>query len=320
MIPSPTALTGVLFILVGPSGAGKNSLMNRAIARVDDLWQMPTATTRARRIDEMEGREHFFVTRDAFQEMIDANDLLEWQVVHRVNLYGMVRNEVEKALRNGSTVIADIEVQGARAAKSAFPSNVVIIFVMPPTLGDLIERLNERDEPPHEITRRLLRVPMEYAYLPECDYVIVNDNLEDATNSLVHILNAERYRASRARDARRAAAHSQQLARVHITYQGMQLHAPGTRLDIWLSEDELPQHAAARALSLAFGEPPRGTWWFGGESQNNIDPPTRLYTEGRPERVVYEYRYELTQHVPAPSGWVWAAETILETTPVEVAL
>lgn len=140
---------GLLFTLVGPAGAGKSRLLKYVLERTP-LRQLPTATTRSIRPGEQEGREHLYISRDSFRDMIDNDQLLEYQVIHG-NLYGMPRKPVEAALDSGQSIIADIEVLGAARARETYPDNVVSIFIQPPSIGALIERMRERRESEAEI-------------------------------------------------------------------------------------------------------------------------------------------------------------------------
>jgi guanylate kinase len=113
---------GILFILVGPSAAGKNTLIRRVQQQLRDLSQLATATTREPRDDEVEGREHHFVTKDAFQKLIDAGALIEYTPVHMDDWYGTPRQTVEDALHTGQDLIADIEFLGATQIHAAYPA------------------------------------------------------------------------------------------------------------------------------------------------------------------------------------------------------
>lgn len=187
-----SANNGLVFVLVGPSGVGKNTLMRLALDHVSGLRQLPTATTRPRRDDEQEGREHFFLTDEEFDQHIEENALLEWQWVHGKR-YGIIRKSIEDAIRKQDDLIADIEVLGASILKKEFPNNTVLLFVSPPQLDALEDRIRKRGADTEEqIKTRLSRVGFEMKFAPQCDYLIVNDDLERATNDLLSIIFAER--------------------------------------------------------------------------------------------------------------------------------
>ncbi len=185
---------GLLYVLVGPSGVGKNTLMKAAMAHFPDLKQLPTATTRQRRAGEQEGREHFFVTRAQFEHMIEHGELLEWQVVHE-ELYGIPRQAIEDGLNSWNDLIADIEVLGASILRREYPNSAVLIFVTPPDKAALERRIRGRggaDE--EEIARRLHRADFEMLFAPQCDYLIINADVDQACRELIGIIYAEQSR------------------------------------------------------------------------------------------------------------------------------
>jgi guanylate kinase len=185
---------GILFTLVGPGGAGKNALINTVLAHVDNLCQLPTATTRPKRPKEQQGREHEFVTIEQFRKMIAENALIEWQEVHQNRFYGTPRATVEKAIANGEDLIADIDVFGATRLHAAYPAHTVRIFIAPPSMQELEKRMRERGENEEEIAKRLQRAEIEMPYQTQCDRVIVNHNLATAVQELESIIQAERKR------------------------------------------------------------------------------------------------------------------------------
>lgn len=186
---------GILFILVGPSGAGKNTLMKRVQQQITGLPQLATATTRAKRPDEQEGREHRFVTRAEFQNLIDTGALIEYEPVHSGNLYGTPRDTVENALERGSDLIADIEFVGAGKIHDAYPDNTVLIFVTPSSLEYLDDRIRQRgDITPGDLASRLARVRFEMTFARRAHYLITNDHLEPAAEHLRQIILSERAR------------------------------------------------------------------------------------------------------------------------------
>jgi guanylate kinase len=185
---------GLLYVLVGPSGVGKNTLMKAALAHFPSLKQLPTATTRQQRAGEQEGREHFFVTRAQFDGLIEQGELLEWQVVHG-ELYGILRRAIEDGLNGPNDLIADIEVLGASILRREYPGNAVLIFVTPPDKPALEQRIRARggaDEA--EIARRLQRADFEMLFAPQCDYLIINADVDQACRELLGIIYAEQSR------------------------------------------------------------------------------------------------------------------------------
>ncbi len=197
---------GILFILVGPSGAGKNTLMRRVQSRLKNLPQLATATTRAIRAGEREGREHVFVEQDTFQHMIADNALIEYQKVHMDDYYGTPRQSVEGALDAGRDLIADIEFLGAEAIRAAYPDSTVLIFVTPSNLSILAERIQQRGKVTAvELENRLARARFEMISALHCDYVVLNDIVEPAAEHLLAIIEAERARR-RGSDSEKACA------------------------------------------------------------------------------------------------------------------
>ncbi len=184
--------TGLLFVLCGPSGVGKNAMMQGTLAALSTLSQMPTATTRAIRPTEQEGREHFFVSSEAFQQMNADGALVEFQEVYPGRFYGTPRQQIDDALHEGKLLIADIDVIGASKLKAAFGENLILIFVAPPSLATLEARLRERgnmDEA--EIQTRLARAPLELEYAQYCDYRIVNVDLAQSAAAAIAIVRTE---------------------------------------------------------------------------------------------------------------------------------
>ena len=195
---------GHLFVLVGPGGTGKNTLMNIVKARQPYLKQLATATTRAPRDGELHGREHLFVSLQDFQQMIDENQLLEHQEVTTGKFYGIPRFVVEDNLSTGQSLVADIEFKGAKILHDAFPADVIMIFINVPghTLEAKLDLLRYRmlnridGEPTEEdlarIEERLKRA--KESELPFAnnqgyiDYEIVNETLDDAANQLEQII------------------------------------------------------------------------------------------------------------------------------------
>ncbi|MEZ4666753.1 MAG: guanylate kinase [Anaerolineae bacterium] len=181
---------GLLFVLVGPPGAGKNALMNAVLGRIDRLRQLPTATTRSPRATEVQGREHLFVSSEEFQRMLEHDELAEYQPVHN-HMYGTPRATLERAFASENDLIADIDVFGAQKLRLAYPDNTVLIFIRPPSIDVLAQRMEVRGETAEEIDLRLKRVEMEMQFAPQCDYLITNDDFNIAAAMLEGIVWAE---------------------------------------------------------------------------------------------------------------------------------
>lgn len=184
---SSKRLPGVIFVMIGPGGAGKNAIMKALMADNPSIRQLATATTRKMRGDEKQGREHLFVSRRRFEEMIAAGELLEFQEVTPGKYYGIPRQIVADGLAAGEIRIADIEVIGASILAEAFANNVVQIFVTvsgadtAEQLAVLEGRMRDRADPYTDIDQRLQRAEqLELPYQSRCDYLVVNDSLPAA--------------------------------------------------------------------------------------------------------------------------------------------
>ena len=195
-------MSGTLLIITAPSGAGKTTLVRALLERDPGLQLSISYTTREPRPGEQDGREYHFVDVPAFQRLRDAGEFLEWAEVHG-NLYGTSRREVESA-RGSRGLIFDIDHQGARQIKSVH-AEAVSVFILPPSMAVLERRLRGRATEDEEAVQRRFRVAREeidhYGFF---DYLLVNEDLEEATLNLVGIFRAEECR--RQRMARRAEA------------------------------------------------------------------------------------------------------------------
>ena len=186
---------GILFILVGPSAAGKNTLMKSALDHFDNLTQLATLTTRSMREGEQQGREHWFVSHQEFQRLIDSDALVEYQNVHLDDFYGTPRQTVEEAIAGNHDLIADIEFLGASQIAKAFAGHVVLIFVTPSNLDILADRIRHRGNVTlEELENRLQRARFEMTFAPQCHYLILNDSLDVASRQLQQIIINERAR------------------------------------------------------------------------------------------------------------------------------
>lgn len=176
--------------MVGPSGAGKNAIMKRLIAEDPQLERLPTATTRAPRENEREGVDHFFVTREQFAHMEANGELIESEAVHSTDMYGTVRRATYERLERGAVLMADIDVNGAADVHAELPHNTVRVFIAPPSLGVLRERILAREPaiPPEELERRLDRAAYEMSRKNECEFLVVNDKLEAAVAEVADII------------------------------------------------------------------------------------------------------------------------------------
>ena len=195
-----SASSGSLFIVAAPSGAGKSSLVNALLAKDPSIKLSVSCTTRAPRPGESHGREYFFLSEADFIEREQRGEFLEHAKVHG-NYYGTSRLMVEEQTRAGVDVLLEIDWQGAQQIRRHFP-DAVGIFILPPSLATLEERLKKRAQDSDEvIARRLQAASGEIAHAPEFEYVIINAEFETALSQLTAIVEASRCRL--AQQARR---------------------------------------------------------------------------------------------------------------------
>ena len=183
-------------VIAAPSGAGKTSLAQELVRRHADVVFSISATTRAPRDGERDGEHYHFVDETEFSRLVEADELLEWAVVHGCR-YGTLRREVRQALERDQVVVLDIDVQGARQVRERLPA-AVLVFVLPPSAEELVRRLEGRAS--ESAAQRRVRVNAaaeELAALPEFDYVVVNDDFEPAVAALEAIIAAESRRIAR---------------------------------------------------------------------------------------------------------------------------
>jgi len=184
-------LTGTLFIICAPSGAGKTSLVNALLEREPDLELSVSYTTRAPRPGEQDGREYHFVTSEAFLRMAGHGDFLESAEVHG-NMYGTSQAWIEARTREGRDILLEIDWQGAQQVRRLVPGTIAI-FILPPSLEVLRRRLTSRGQDTSAvIERRLVNAREEIAHVEEFDYVIINQNFDVAVVDLVSIVRATR--------------------------------------------------------------------------------------------------------------------------------
>ena len=177
-------------ILSSPSGGGKTTIARRLLGERTDLGYSISCTTREPRPGEVNGRDYYFLTREAFLAKRAAGDFAESAEVHG-NLYGTLRSEIERVLGEGKHVVMDIDVQGARQFRVAFPDSVTI-FVLPPSGEVLLARLRARKtESRQQLVARLHSALEELRAVEEYEYVVMNDDLDQAVSSISAVLDAE---------------------------------------------------------------------------------------------------------------------------------
>jgi guanylate kinase len=183
-------------ILSSPSGGGKTTIARMMLERRPDVGYSVSCTTRAPRAGEQDGKDYYFLSREEFEAKKTRDEFAEWAVVHG-NLYGTLRQEVMQVLASGKHVIMDIDVQGARQFARAFPESV-LVFLLPPSTEVLIGRLRARQtEDDGKLLVRLRSAREELREVGSYQYVVVNDDLEQAFNQVASIVDAETVRHRR---------------------------------------------------------------------------------------------------------------------------
>jgi guanylate kinase len=187
---------GNLFVVSAPSGAGKTTLCRRLLSMVEGITFSVSYTTRAPRPDEVEGSDYFFVSEDEFRKMVEAGEFAEWAEVHG-NLYGTSKKRLDEALDGGMDILLDIDVQGARQLRDSYPDGV-FIFVLPPAMATLSERLRGRmSDTPEVIAGRLRKAVDEIRDYVNYNYVIVNNIFEQALRELEAVVVSRRLSSAR---------------------------------------------------------------------------------------------------------------------------
>ena len=186
---------GVLSVISGFSGVGKGTIVKKLVEKEGYALSV-SATSRAPRQGEVHGREYFFLTREEFHSMIENNGLIEW-AEYVSNFYGTPREYVEERLAGGEDVILEIEPQGALKVKAQYPE-AVLIFIVPPNVKELENRLIGRGtEETETIKKRLKRAAEETAFIENYEYIVINDDLEDAVSDIHHIIQAASHKRER---------------------------------------------------------------------------------------------------------------------------
>jgi guanylate kinase len=186
---------GKLFILSAPSGTGKTSLTKSLLRKNINLWLSISYTSRLMRPSEVEGHDYFFVERKIFEQMLGNEEFIESAEIYG-NLYGTSQKWINEAINSGKDILLEIDGQGARQVRKIF-SDVVSIFILPPSLEVLEDRLKNRNQDSKEvIAKRMAAAKEEISHVSEYDYVIINDNIDIALRDLVSVVQSERLRTS----------------------------------------------------------------------------------------------------------------------------
>jgi guanylate kinase len=192
------ARRGVCLVLCAPSGGGKGAITEALLAREPALRRSVSVTTRAARPGEVDGVHYHFVTADAFAALERSGELLEWaRVLRGTHGYGTPRAPVEAALAAGEDILFDIDWQGFRQLRERLPGDVVGIFILPPGMDVLEQRLRARGDDPQEVDRRMREAREEISHWREFDFVVVNEKLDQAVEDVAGILHAARLTTAR---------------------------------------------------------------------------------------------------------------------------
>ena len=189
--------SGIPFILSSPSGAGKTSIARNIISKDKNIQLSVSYTTRKKRKNENDGLDYEYISKNSFKEKIKKNYFLEWAIVFE-NYYGTSREKVQKVIAEGRDVLFDIDWQGAQQLSNNKSFDVVKIFILPPSNNSLENRLNARAQDTQiEVKKRMSQANDEISHYMEYDYIIINNDLEVASNEVLNILNAERLKRKR---------------------------------------------------------------------------------------------------------------------------
>ncbi|ATD54911.1 guanylate kinase [Clostridium chauvoei] len=190
---------GILIVISGPSGAGKGTICKELLNQNDNLYLSVSATTRDPREGEIDGVNYYFLSRNEFLDRVEKDDFLEYAEVYG-NCYGTPKSNVEKMLEEGKDVILEIDIQGALKVKENF-SEGVFIFILPPSMEELKQRIIKRgSETEESLMRRFKSAYKEINYVSKYNYAVVNDTLDLAVSKVEGIIAAEKCRVDRIKD------------------------------------------------------------------------------------------------------------------------
>ena len=188
---------GILFVLSSPSGAGKTSIARYILDKDKNIKLSVSLTTRKKRKNEKAGIDYDFISKDVFEKKIKNNFFLEWATVFG-NYYGTSREKVQKTLQDGNDVLFDIDWQGTQQLSDNKDFDLVTIFILPPSKTVLEKRLNNRAQDSKiEVIKRMSQASDEISHYMEYNYIVINNNLEDASYQVLSILKAERLKRKR---------------------------------------------------------------------------------------------------------------------------
>jgi len=180
---------GKIVIFSAPSGAGKTTIVHEVLKSLSCLEFSVSATTRPKREYEINGRDYYFLTEERFRYYVEKGSFLEWEEVYSGRFYGTFLSEVQRIITHGNSAVFDVDVKGGLSIKSYYQEEALSIFIMPPSVEVLRQRLvNRKTESPEEIDKRMERVMEELDMAPRFDQIIVNENLEVAINQTLQVI------------------------------------------------------------------------------------------------------------------------------------
>lgn len=187
---------GLIIVISAPSGAGKTTICGELVKKLKNVTVSVSVTTRDKRPGDVEGRDYFFISDKKFREMARENRFVEWAKVHN-HYYGTPRKFLQESIEKGKDVILEIDVQGGKKIKKAYPDGV-FIFILPPSLEALSQRLSGRAKDSQEtINLRIRNARKEISYITDYTYLVINDNLQEAVSQTGAIIESERRKINR---------------------------------------------------------------------------------------------------------------------------
>ena len=184
-------MQGKVIIVSAPSGAGKTSIVRHLLEQVPELKFSISATTRPKRDYEIDGKDYYFLTPEQFKERLANDEFLEWQEVYADQFYGSLKSEVERIWSNGQTVIFDVDVLGGLNIKKFYGDEALSVFIEPPTLEELMNRLKKRGtETEESLKKRLDKAEYELSFAPQFDKIVLNDDLATAQQEMIDLVQA----------------------------------------------------------------------------------------------------------------------------------
>ena len=182
-------MQGKVIIVSAPSGAGKTSIVQHLLQAVPELRFSISATTRNKRDYEIDGKDYYFITPDEFKSRLQNDEFLEWQEVYTNQFYGSLKSEVERIWKNGQTVIFDVDVLGGLNIKKFYDKHALAVFIEPPSMEELANRLQNRGtETPESLKKRLDKAEYELSFSKQFDKILLNDNLKTAQQEMIQLV------------------------------------------------------------------------------------------------------------------------------------